>query len=531
MKKTTQNIKAPSSSTKSRTERSASSVTDILDLSSLPRETQLNLIELLGQYDKRLKYSKLEYLFPDKGPYSRDKYSRHVDFFKAGVNHRERAVCGANRVGKSYANYYEIALHVTKLYPDWWPGRRFYEGVRVVCAGKTHPSITEIGQYYLLGNAMEIGTGLIPKDYKDRPFIVDWKSKPNVANGISSVVIKDIYGELNYITFSSYEQGRQAFEGKTLEVVSFDEEPPSDVYEEGLTRTATTDGIVMLTFTPLDGFTTVVQSYLPGGMFPVDHIVPNNPSKWVTPIEWDDVPHLTEKTKREMWESYLPHMREARSKGIPAIGSGKIYPIPESNVVIDPFEIPSYWPRFYGMDVGFHCTAAVFFAVDPTSDTYYIYDEYYGNEVVPEVASTAILRKGGKWIHGVVDPSSMRGSTRDGAKLAHEYRDLGLQLRLANNSIELGIQQCYSRFSSGRMKIMRNCSNTIMEYRTYCYDDKGMPKKNQKDHAMDAMKYGVLSGAKVSMSLDDFEKSKYEHETAAKRSRWQDMGRSSITGY
>ena len=43
-----------------------------------------------------------------------------------------------------------------------------------------------------------------------------------------------------------------------------------DVYGECLVRTMTTDGIVMLTFTPLAGMSDVVISFLPKEMRPAD---------------------------------------------------------------------------------------------------------------------------------------------------------------------------------------------------------------------------------------------------------------------
>ncbi len=66
--------------------------------------------------------------------------------------------------------------------------------------------------------------------------------------------------------FKSYQQGRGSFEGTALHGIWLDEEPPEDVYGECLIRTATTDGIVMLTFTPLAGMSEVVMSFMPGEM-------------------------------------------------------------------------------------------------------------------------------------------------------------------------------------------------------------------------------------------------------------------------
>jgi len=45
----------------------------------------------------------------------------------------------------------------------------------------------------------------------------------------------------------SYEKGREKWQGATLDRVWFDEEPPHDIYTEGLTRTNATGGMVWQT--------------------------------------------------------------------------------------------------------------------------------------------------------------------------------------------------------------------------------------------------------------------------------------------
>lgn len=218
-------------------------------------------------------------------------------------------------------------------------------------------------------------------------------------------------------------------------------------------------------------------------------------AKWVASITWDDVPHLTAEKKAELEKSYLPHEREARTKGFPSIGAGKIFPIPESDFVINPFEIPSYWPRVYSLDVGFKRTAAVWGALDPDNNTWYVYAEYYCAREEPPVHAAAIRAKG-KWIPGLIDPSSMRGNERDGRKLINEYRNLGLDpLYPAVNDVEVGILRTLNALSSGRLKVFITCQNLLAEYRIYRYDDKGNVARNQEDHLMDALRYLINSGA------------------------------------
>ena len=217
-------------------------------------------------------------------------------------------------------------------------------------------------------------------------------------------------------------------------------------------------------------------------------------AKYVVSVEWGDAPHITPDKQAEYIGAYLPHEVEARTKGYPSIGAGKIFPILESQFVVTPFAIPSYWPRVYALDVGFKRTAAVWGALDPITETWYLYDEYYAAEQQPPIHAAAIRAKG-KWIPGVIDPSSMRGNDRDGRKLMIEYQNLGMEdLHKADNAVELGITRMLLALSSGKFKVFINCQNWLAEYRIYRYNDRGEVARNQEDHLMDSTRYLINSG-------------------------------------
>ncbi|RAK52121.1 hypothetical protein [Phenylobacterium deserti] len=215
-------------------------------------------------------------------------------------------------------------------------------------------------------------------------------------------------------------------------------------------------------------------------------------SKWAIGITWDDVPHLDDATKKELWESIPPHQRDARAKGIPALGSGVIYPVSEELWTVDPFQIPAHWPRAFALDVGWNRTAAVWGAWNRDSDTVYVYDEYYVSEAPPQVHADAI-RARGDWIPGVIDPAARGRQQRDGTALMTEYVSLGLDLLPANNEVEAGLFTVYRRLVSGRLKVFKTCTNLIGERRLYRRDDKGKVVK-ERDHLMDAERYLIMSG-------------------------------------
>ena len=149
--------------------------------------------------------------------------------------------------------------------------------------------------------------------------------------------------------------------------------------------------------------------------------------RYVVNCGWDAVPHLDEATKEQLLGAFPPHEREARTQGIPGLGSGAIYPITLDEITCHPFEIPTYWPKAFGMDVGWNRTAVVWGALDRSVDCLYIYTEHYRGQAEPSIHADAI-RARGVWIPGVIDPASQGRSQADGTQLIETYRHLGLQI-------------------------------------------------------------------------------------------------------
>jgi phage terminase large subunit-like protein len=431
-----------------------------------------------------LRRNRMRRFYPDTGPLRRELYPRHMEFFAAGATHRERLFMAANRVGKTEGcGAYELACHLTGLYPPWWPGRRFHHAIRAWAAGDTAKTVREIVQVKLLGLPGQIGTGMLPADT-----IVHTTAKAGVADAIDTVWVRHVSGGRSLLVLKSYDQRRESFQGTEQHVIWLDEEPPLDIYTECLLRTMTVGGLVMVTFTPLQGLSDVVLSFLPDGDLA-------HPAKSVTFCTWDEVPHLSPEVKDELWRSIPPYQRDARSKGIPALGSGAIYPVPESDVVVDDFPLPAHWPRAYGLDVGWNRTAAVWGARNPDTDTIYLYAEHYRGEAEPAVHAEAI-RARGKWISGAIDPTARGRSQIDGRQMIELYRGLGLTLTTADAAVEAGIYRVWERLSSGRLKVFRSLTNWLGEYRLYRRDEKGRVVK-ERDHLMDATRYLIAEFAAI----------------------------------
>lgn len=228
-----------------------------------------------------------------------------------------------------------------------------------------------------------------------------------------------------------------------------------------------------------------------------------SPSKYLVQAGWDDVPHLNQRTKEELYRSTPPYLREARSKGIPQLGAGAIYPIAWEDVSVDPFQIPGYWRRCYALDVGWKRTAAMWMAEDPSDGTKYAYAEYYGAQEIPTIHATAIKARG-EWIPGCIDPASRGRNQKDGTRLVTEYQAMGLDLVNAINDVEAGLSVVWELLATGRLKFFKTLQRTAGEYRIYRRaqkkDENGVTRVKvvkENDHLMDCLRYDVMTFDKI----------------------------------
>ncbi len=479
------------------------------------RNELLNIARAVQAFTEHKKYNLIDSVFPDEGPFSRDKYHRHVEFFDAGATHRFRVLGGGNGSGKSFSGSVELTYHMTGEYPAWWKGTKFKKSVRVWVVCESGSLWRDSMQQALLGSVgEECGTGLIRKE-----LIHDTKSMPGVPGAIGQIQTKHKSGGISSVTVKTFEMGRNQFQAATLDLIIFDEEPPEEIYAECIVRLRGVKGVkdpgkCMMMFTPLKGLSEVVLRYLPSGRFPITGTHPEHKERYAIAISWDDAPHLTEEDKATMIAEMPPNERDARTKGIPALGSGKVYPLQDDDIKVRPFEIPEYYPRAYALDFGWNNTAALWLAQDPVTQIIYIYSEYKKGKVPDSQHAYAIMQRG-QWMAGAADPSG--GGRRDDGKMRIDYfRSLGLDLHPGHNSLVPGIAQVYNMFESGMLKVFSNLEMFFDEFRVYRYDSKDPNRiaRNQDDHLLDCLRYGISIFEMISVSQYDMERediNPYEH--------------------
>ena len=240
-------------------------------LSSLDEKELDKILEGIKVAAHEDRYNKISLYYPETGPLRRELYAKHMEFFQAGSTHQQRLFMAANRVGKTEgAGAYETTMHLTGDYPHWWKGKVFDKPTKIWAAGYTSETTRDIVQAAMCGHPSDFGSGMIPKH-----LIEDASPKAGVPGAIDTVYVKHVTGKTSALSFKQYKQGRKAFEGTKRDAIWFDEEATMDVYNEALLRITSakgfgfmdgelqSKGIVYTTFTPLEGLSELVMSFLP----------------------------------------------------------------------------------------------------------------------------------------------------------------------------------------------------------------------------------------------------------------------------
>jgi phage terminase large subunit-like protein len=409
-------------------------------------------------------------------------YPKQVQFHEAGATYRERLLMAGNQLGKTLAAGMEYAFHATGSYPAWWSGKTYNRPIVGWAAGITGESTRDNVQRILLGRPGSYGTGALPK-----AAIVDITAARGQPDLQDSIKVRHVSGGVSHIALKSYEKGREKWQGETLDMLWFDEEPPHDIYIEGLTRTNSTLGPVFVTFTPLLGMSDVVKRYL------IDRV----PGTHVTQMTIDDVGHYTPEQRAAIISSYPEYERDARTKGIPQLGSGRVFPIAESEIHVDPFPIPAHWPQIGGLDFGWdHPSAAVRLAWDRDADCLYVTACHRQRNQTPAMFSASV-RPWASWLPWAWPHDGLQHDKGSGEQLAKQYRDQGLKMigqratfEDGTSGVEAGIAEMLDRMQTGRLKVFSTLNDWWEEFRMYHRND-GLIVK-ERDDLMAATRYAVM---------------------------------------
>ena len=460
-----------------------------------PNEVRQKFDSIRARLEKRIAGERLDFWYKTvnskqnpMGP-----YPFQVDFHNAGEIYKERAMMAGNRCGKTRSNAAETSFPLTGLYPEWWEGKRFDGPTNIWVGSETNEASRDIVQKALLGGlGDQLGTGMIPARC-----LAGSKAKMRqcgVNDVVDQIEVLHVSGKKSLLGFKTYDQGRKRWQGTSKDVIWFDEEPPEDVYAEGQMRTLDKGGITMLSFTPLKGVGNVVYKFL--NCADLDGV-------YMVNATWDDAPHLSKKDKAQMLASLPEHERDARSKGIPTMGQGVVFPFPDEDLMVDAFDIPKHYKRICGIDFGInHPAAAVWLAIDPDNGTIYVTDCYkQAGEGSPYHASRINAHKDSNWIPVAWPHDGMNREKSGGKTLADHYRKDGVNMmalsarddddRGGSQPIGPMIDKMYGLMSTGQFKVFSHLTQWFEEKRMYHRDER-LKIVDVRDDIMSATRYGVM---------------------------------------
>jgi len=462
--------------------------------------------------DTQVKFQDLAIAVADDMRYNQIQYFRPFEhqkaFFRTGKSAR-RGILAANRIGKTVSTCYETAMHLTGIYPAWWEGHRFDGPITAMVAGEGWSQVAMVLQNELLGTQdvkikESLGTGAIP-----RRCIVEDTMRNDGANCLG-VEIRHISGQKSYLLFANYTQEVRQMQGFKLNLAVFDEQPPDDFFSEIVTRTATTQGQVLCSFTPLKGLNGLVSKFW------------NKESGYdFIRVAWTDVPEydpwhepfLLAETRRQLERDYLPHEREARIAGKPVMGKGAVFQIrdwPTYKLGTYNFrEMPNIH-RVISLDLGLVNDKTVISLIywDPNEQTAYLHKQivvqgveeavptqYINHLLRPEVFGTPIVLPADANTAGRYTMSS--SSIRE---LFEQYQLNVYQKSIMNppdsqgrvtNHKSYGINQMRQMLEVGSLMINENCVEFIREAQNYYVDEQG--RFSDPDDCIDSARYGLLA--------------------------------------
>lgn len=224
-------------------------------------------------------------------------------------------------------------------------------------------------------------------------------------------------------------------------------------------------------------------------------------SRHLTRMTIEDAEHYTPEQRAAIIASYPAHEREARTKGIPQLGSGRVFPIAEEAIRCPGFDIPEYWPQIGGLDFGWdHPFAAVTLAWDRDADAVYVTKGYRQREATA-VTHAAALRPWGDWLPWAWPHDGLQHEKTSGEALATQYEAQGLKMLPERShylsadgkkisGVEPGVSDMLTRMENGTFKVFEHLTQWFEEFRLYHRLDGKIVK--QRDDLLSATRYALM---------------------------------------
>ena len=459
--------------------------------------TQEQLQDLAMSIADDMQYNQLRYFRP---------FEHQRKFFVTTTD--RRGILAANRIGKTVSTCYETALHLTGRYPDWWQGKRFDKPITAMVAGESWGQVALVLQAELLGSSdvkikEQLGTGAIPRD------CINFETMRGDGANAMGVEIRHTSGAMSYLLFANYTQEVRQMQGFKLNLAVFDEQPPDDFFSEIVTRTATTQGQVLCSFTPLKGLNGLVSKFW------------NREEGYdFIRVAWSDVPEydpwgepfLLQSTRAQLERDYLPHEREARIAGKPIMGQGAVFQIrswPTYQTGDYKFREMPGLERVIALDLGLvnDRTVITLMYWHPQEREAWLHTQitvkgieeanptnYINHLMRPEVFGTPIVLP--------PDAGTAGRYTMSALSIRELFEQYGLNVyakpimnppdgegRVTNHK-SFGINVMRQMLESGTLHVNENCQDFLREAQNYYVDPQG--RFSDPDDTIDSARYALL---------------------------------------
>lgn len=442
------------------------------------------IIERLAKIEAELKRRKSADLL---SAYNSGKkiHKKQMAFHKC--KKRNRWVFGGNRSGKTECGAVECLWILRGVHPY----RKARQNVFGWAVSLSQQVQRDVAQAKILK--------YLPKSWIADIVMISGKKDSPESGVIDLIKIKNVLGGISTLGFKSCDQGREKFQGSSLDFVWFDEEPPREIYEECLLRVMDRRGDIFGTMTPLKGRTFIYDEIYLNRK--------NNPEVWCEFMAWEDNPYLSKKEIKYLENCLDGSVLDSRKFGKFSQGSGLVYPeFDESVHVIEPFAVPHEWQDVISIDPGLNNPlSAHWYCVDWDGNIYVVAEHFAaGKDVdfhaaaIRSISSKLGWKTDGKGrVSALIDSAAGQRTLACQKSVAELFSERGILVNAkVNKDVFAGISRVKSFLKrnngEGNLYIFSNCTNMIAEFKGYFWADGDSPVKRD-DHCMDELRYFVMT--------------------------------------
>lgn len=403
---------------------------------------------------------------------------------------RNRWVFGGNRSGKTECGAVECVYMARGIHP-YRQNRANVSGWVVSLSSQVQ---RDVAQKKILR--------YLRRDWIEEIVMLSGRKDSPESGVIDFIRVKNVFGGVSVIGFKSCDQGREKFQGASLDFVWFDEEPPKDIYTECRMRVMDKQGDIFGTMTPLKGLTFAYTDIFLNKY--------NDGEIWYEFMEWSDNPYLSSREISRLESGLDGAELQSRRYGRFASAEGLVYPEFDERVqVIEPFALPKEWQSGISIDPGLNNPlAALWFAVD-FDDNVYVVAEHFASgkdidfhaDAIKDISARLDWHSDGQGrISALIDSAAKQRTLASSKSVCELFYERQI---LVNPDVDKDLFAGIARVKSylnqknglPNLYIFSGCVNLIRELKGYFWGTGDAPKKVD-DHCLDALRYYLMSRPK-----------------------------------